>query len=123
MILVDTHVLLWALADDPRLTLPMRRVLETADLRFLSAVSIWEIEIKRALGKLWLEDDIVDIAGRAGFTPLAITWDHAAEAGRLPPHHADPFDRLLIAQAKIEALPIMTADRQFDAYDAVLARV
>lgn len=122
MILVDTHVVLWALADDPRLTPAMRRSLQSADLRFLSAVSIWEIEIKRALGKLWLQDDIVDIAGRAGFTPLAITWEHAAEAGRLPGHHADPFDRLLIAQSRIEALPIMTVDRQFSAYDVVLVR-
>ena len=121
MILVDTHVLLWALADDPRLTQRMRQILQGAEQRFLSAVSIWEIEIKRALGKLWLEDDIVDIAGRTGFTPLAITWDHAAEAGRLPAHHADPFDRLLIAQARTEALPILTADRQFATYDVTLA--
>lgn len=116
MILVDTHILLWALADDPRLTPRMRTALHMADLRLLSAASIWEIEIKRALGKLWIDGDVVDIAGRAGFTPLAITWEHAAEAGRLPPHHADPFDRLLIAQGRIEQLPILTADRQFAAY-------
>jgi PIN domain nuclease of toxin-antitoxin system len=121
MILVDTHVLLWALVDDVRLTQRMRSSLETADLRFLSAASIWEIEIKRALGKLRVEGDVVDIAGRAGFTPLAITWEHAAEAGRLPPHHADPFDRLLIAQGRIEQLPILTADRQFAAYDVAQA--
>ena len=121
MILVDTHVLLWALADDRRLTPRMRGVLETADLRFLSAASIWEVEIKRALGKLWIEGDVVDIAGRAGFSPLAITWEHATEAGRLPSHHADPFDRLLIAQGRTEQLPILTADRQFAAYDLALA--
>ena len=121
MILVDTHVLLWALADDPRLTPRMRGVLDTTQLRFLSAVSIWEIEIKRALGKLWIDGDVVAIAGRAGFSPLAITWDHAAEAGRLPPHHADPFDRLLIAQARIEGVPILTADQSFAAYDVARA--
>lgn len=121
MILVDTHILLWALADDPRFTLRMRAALQDTDLRFFSAASIWEIEIKRALGKLWFDGDILDIAPRTGFAPLAITWDHAAEAGRLPPHHADPFDRLLIAQGRIEHLPILTADRQFAAYDVALA--
>ncbi|MGL4236844.1 type II toxin-antitoxin system VapC family toxin [Tabrizicola sp.] len=120
MILLDTHILLWALADDPRLTHRARSLLERAEIRFLSAASVWEIEIKRALGKLWIDGDIVDVAGRAGFAPLAITWEHAAEAGRLPPHHADPFDRLLIAQARIENLPILSADRQFAAYDVKL---
>jgi PIN domain nuclease of toxin-antitoxin system len=99
----------------------MRKVLQASDLRFVSAATIWEIEIKRALGKLSIEGDILDTAARAGFTPLAITWDHAAEAGRLPPHHADPFDRLLIAQSRIERLPILSADRQFTAYDVTLA--
>lgn len=121
MILVDTHILLWALADDPRLLTRMRVVLERAEVRFLSAASVWEIEIKRTLGKLWIDGDILDIADRAGFAPLAITWDHAAEVGRLPSHHADPFDRLLIAQARVEGLPILTADRQFAAYDVVTA--
>jgi len=121
VILLDTHILLWALANDTRLTPRMRMVLQAADLRFVSAASVWEIEIKRALGKLWVDGDILDIAARAGFTPFAITWDHAAEAGRLPPHHADPFDRLLIAQARIERLPILSADRHFTAYDVTLA--
>ncbi|MCU0828860.1 MAG: type II toxin-antitoxin system VapC family toxin [Tabrizicola sp.] len=121
MILVDTQILLWALSDDPRLTPRMRDLLQDNDLRFLSAVSIWEIEIKRAVGKLWVDGDIVDIATRTGFTALAITWDHAAEAGRLPPHHADPFDRLLIAQGRLEKLPILTADESFAAYDVALA--
>ncbi len=121
MILVDSHILLWALADDPRLTPRMRAIMQEEDLRFVSAASIWEIEIKRALGKLWVGGDILDIAARAGFAPLAITWDHAAAAGRLPPHHADPFDRLLIAQGHVEHLPILSADRQFAAYDVALA--
>jgi PIN domain nuclease of toxin-antitoxin system len=121
MILLDTHILLWALADDPRLTPDMRGLLERAKVRFISAASIWEIEIKRALGKLWIDGDILEIAGDAGFSPLAITWSHAAESGRLPPHHADPFDRLLIAQARIEGLPILSADRQFAAYDVLRA--
>ncbi len=121
MILLDTPILLWALADDPRLTRSMRKRLEEADLRFVSAATIWEIEIKRALGKLWIDGDIPDVAGRAGFTPLAVTWQHAAEAGRLPPHHGDPFDRLLIAQARVETLAVLSADRQFAAYDVRLA--
>lgn len=117
MILLDTHILLWALADDPRLTPGMRTLLEHAEVRFISAASIWEIEIKRAAGKLWIDGDILESAGGAGYSPLAITWVHAAEAGRLPPHHADPFDRLLIAQARVEGLPFLTADRQFSSYD------
>ncbi len=119
-ILLDTHILLWAWNDDPRLTPAMRRTLATAD-RIVSAVTVWEMTVKRALGKLALDGDIPALVARTGCQPLAVTWAHAATATDLPRHHGDPFDRLLIAQAQVEALPILTADPVFRAYGLALA--
>jgi PIN domain nuclease of toxin-antitoxin system len=119
-LLLDTHVLLWALSDSPRLTPGLRAALGSAQSAYLSAVSVWEISIKRALGKLEAEDDIVAVARRAGCLPLSITWDHADRAGRLPPHHADPFDRLLIAQALCEGMVLATADAKLAKYGVAL---
>ena len=118
-LLLDTHIILWALSDDPRLPSAHRAALETETL-IVSAVSIWEISIKRSLGKLKAPGNIAEVIRGAGCLPLAITWAHGDLAGRLPAHHADPFDRLLIAQAQIEDLPLITADRAFKAYDVEL---
>ncbi|MEL6621149.1 MAG: type II toxin-antitoxin system VapC family toxin [Pseudomonadota bacterium] len=115
-LLLDTHVLLWALVDDPRLSTAHRDALGQGDL-YLSAASVWEVGIKRALGKLDVPDDIFDVAERAGCRPLPITWTHAQAAAALPPHHADPFDRMLIAQAQQEGLTVLTADAKFALYD------
>lgn len=115
-VLLDTHVLLWALGDDDKLNAAHRELLESGAQLHVSAVTIWEIEIKRALGKLDAPGDISKIARGAGCLPLAITWQHAETAGRLPPIHGDPFDRLLIAQAQIEAMPIASVDRRFSDY-------
>lgn len=120
-LLLDTHILLWALNDDPRLTAAMRERLGAADTLIVSAVSIWEISIKRASGKLLVRGDVMETARRAGCRPLPVTWAHGDAAGRLPLHHADPFDRLLIAQARTEDLTLISADRQFRAYDVALA--
>lgn len=88
----------------------------------MSAASIWEAEIRRAIGKLRIEGSLARYALDAGFEPLAIGLDHAERAGALPPHHRDPFDRMLVAQAQLENLTIVTRDPAFDAYDvAVLA--
>ena len=82
----------------------------------MSAASIWEIAIKRASGKLKAPDDLLEQVALARFAELGITFEHAAHAGALPPHHADPFDRMLIAQAGYENIPIVSADVQLDAY-------
>ena len=116
-LLLDTHIILWALNDDPRLSATHRTALEGEATLIVSSVSIWEISIKRALRKLSAPDTIVEVIRGAGCVPLAITWDHGDRAGQLPPHHSDPFDRLLIAQSQIEAMPMVTADKMFQAYD------
>jgi len=87
---------------------------------WVSAVSPWEIEIKRAVGRLDAPDDVIDEIGRAGFSPLPITFEHGVAAGRLPLHHGDPFDRLLVAQAQLEGLTIVTRDPAFERYQVAL---
>lgn len=117
-LLLDTHILLWALADHPSLSAAHRRAIEGPDAElYISAASIWEIAIKRALGKLNAPDDLSEIAIAAGCRPVPISIRHAEAAGALPPHHADPFDRMLIAQAQCEGLTLVTADRAFRHYD------
>jgi len=115
-VLLDTHVLLWALADDARLSHAHRDVIGQGAELFVSAASVWEIAIKRALGKLQAPADIAQTVAAVGCRPLAITWRHAEEAGALPAHHADPFDRLLVAQAMVEGMPLATEDRKIAAY-------
>ena len=116
-LLVDTHILLWALSDDPRLNSKTKHALLDAQETIISAVTIWEISIKRALGKLKISESPLKYAVAAGYIPLSITWSHAETAGALSPHHADPFDRLLIAQAQCEGLTILTEDSIFRRYD------
>jgi len=115
-LLVDTHILLWALSDDPRLNSKERNALFEAQETIVSAATIWEISIKRALGKLKASENLLEYVKAAGYTPLSITWVHAEIAGALYPHHADPFDRLLIAQAQCERLTILTQDSIFRRY-------
>ena len=114
-LLLDTHVLLRALIDDPRLTTAQAEAIATGEV-YLSAASVWEIGIKRAIGKLDIPGDVLDVARGAGCRPLPITWAHAEAAAALPPHHADPFDRMLIAQARIEGLRLASSDRRIAAY-------
>ena len=116
-LLLDTHVLLWWLADDPRLTAGMRSAIEDPRTpAALSAVSTWEISIKRALGKIDAPDDLDGAVREAGFQEIPVTVDDGWAAGRLPRHHDDPFDRMLIAQAQGRGLTIVTADRRFADY-------
>lgn len=119
-LLLDTHILLWSVDADPKLTPRFRDAIETADEVFVSAVSIWEIAIKTALGKLVVAGDIESLALDAGCRSLPVTWAHGREVGRLPPHHLDPFDRLLIAQARVEGLTLVSEDRAFSHYDVLL---
>ena len=117
-VLLDTHVILWALGDDPRLKARHRALLQAGETELIaSAASIWEIEIKRALGKLEAPDDVEGLLLASGCRPLPISWRHAREAGRLPALHADPFDRLLVAQARVEQLALVTTDAKIMAYE------
>jgi PIN domain nuclease of toxin-antitoxin system len=89
---------------------------------FVSAVNVWEAEIKIAIGKLELHFDPSTGPLEHGFEPLPITLAHAAAAGRLPPHHADPFDRILVAQAQLEGLTIVSRDPVFERYQVAVLR-
>ena len=117
-LLLDTHVVLWALVQ-PDLLRDDVRVLITdpAHAVHVSAATVWEIEIKRAVGKLSAPDGFAAECADRGFDGLPIDLVHAERAGRLPPHHSDPFDRMLIAQAIEDDLVLVSDDRAFDAYD------
>lgn len=121
-LLLDTNIVLWWAHDDARLGKPQRQAIASAERVFLSSVVVWEVEIKRALGKLRTVPDLRERALRQGFTGLSLTLDHAETAGRLPRHHGDPFDRALVAQAVVEGLTLVTADQALVAYDVPLLR-
>lgn len=116
-LLLDTHVLLWWLAADRRLTAAIRKAVSSPESEvFVSAATVWEISIKKALGKLQAPDDLADQLERQAFEPLPIGIMHAQNAGALPRLHDDPFDRMLISQARIEGLTIVTRDPRFGPY-------
>ncbi len=116
-LLADTHAYLWWLGDDPQLGSEARdRMAAPTAIVHVSAASIWEISIKSSLGKLEFDGDPVSEIWRSGFVELPMTAEHALRAGRLPRHHDDPFDRMLIAQAQLENLALVTKDAAFAAY-------
>jgi PIN domain nuclease of toxin-antitoxin system len=117
-LLLDTHVLLWCLTDDPTLSSSLRDVItdSTNDV-LVSAASAWEISIKKALGKLEAPDDLSNAIAACRFKTLPITVTHAMHAGELPKHHNDPFDRMLIAQSILEDLKLVTRDARIFAYE------
>ena len=120
-VLLDTHILLWWLADDPALPDRARDVIANPDtLVAVSAATVWEIAIKRALGRLDAPDDLLEALSANTFDTLAINAVHALAAGGLPAHHSDPFDRMLIAQARTEGLTLVSFDRRFCDYDVDL---
>ena|SRR5271167_58159 len=120
-LLLDTHVLLWALAESPELARDLRRkIADPSNDVLVSAASVWEIAIKKRLGKLDAPDNLLEVLEASDFSPLFINFVHAAAAGSLPPHHDDPFDRMLIAQAQSEGLILVTADRRLRAYHVEL---
>lgn len=116
-LLVDSHVALWWLGGSDRLGPECRRLLESADEVFFSAATSWELGIKRALGKLDFPDGLADALIASGFRELPISAAHGEVAASLAPHHRDPFDRMLIAQARGEALVLVTADRAVEPYE------
>jgi PIN domain nuclease of toxin-antitoxin system len=122
-LLLDTHVLLWALSQPAKLTAEARKKINAAEV-FVSAASIWEIGIKSALGKLnATAGEILAAVEPAGFKMLSITGEHAAKAAELPPLHKDPFDRLLAAQAATEPMILMTNDRMLEGYGTFITLI
>lgn len=121
-LLLDTHVLIWWLEKSPRLGPRIKKtLLQPRTAPWVSAISIWEIAIKAASDRLDMktpmEEWVPQLAGEWGVHPLAISFEHAMAAGKLPRHHADPFDRMLVAQAQCEGLSIVTVDPAIRAYE------
>jgi PIN domain nuclease of toxin-antitoxin system len=123
-VLLDTYVLLWFQSLDKRLSAGLRaRIEDTGDPYYVSHVSLWEIATKHSIGKLPLDRDLATTFARveeAGFIIFPLHASHIIEAGKLPLHHRDPFDRMLVAQAKHEGMHLPTADPHFKAYDVPL---
>jgi PIN domain nuclease of toxin-antitoxin system len=118
-LLLDTRVALWWFAGELDQLGPSGvAAITAAEEIHISAATVWEIEIKRALGKLEAPDDINDMIIASGFYALGISAEHALTAARLPPHHGDPFDRMLVAQAIMEKMTLVTADKRIAAYPA-----
>jgi PIN domain nuclease of toxin-antitoxin system len=120
-VLLDTHALLWWLSDDVALTRPARKTIaDTRNTLIVSAASAWEIGTKVRLGKLPTANDLAaDFSGqldRDGFKLMAISAEHAIRAGLLPGPHKDPFDRMLIAQAQAENMPVISNETVFENY-------
>jgi PIN domain nuclease of toxin-antitoxin system len=120
-LLLDTHIWLWMQQDKDRIPFPVRRRLsKPAVSLYLSAACVMEMSIKMAIGKLRIEGSVnalVDRMQAQGVIPLSVTIEHAISAGNLPLHHRDPFDRTLIAQARVEGLTLVTADPRILQYD------
>ena len=119
-LLLDTHALLWWLADAGLTDQARDAIADPANLIMVSAASAWEISIKKALGKLAAPDDLEQQVDAGGFSALPVSVAHAIAAGQLPRHHDDPFDRMLIAQAFAEGLTIVTHDKRFTDYDVAM---
>jgi PIN domain nuclease of toxin-antitoxin system len=122
--LLDTHVLLWWIEDNPKLKKRLRAIITDPDTEVaVSAATIWEAATKRALGKLRFETAVLlDSLDRGGILVLPITAEHALAAGDLPRHHDDPFDRMLVAQAIAEGFTLITSDSWLGSYQIALVR-
>ena len=117
ILLLDAHALLWWLGDEPKLSGAARAAIaDPANDTLVSAATVWELAVKQGLGRLEIAADLVAELDRVGFSRLPVTLEDGAAAGALPPHHRDPFDRMLVAQAqRLDAL-VVTRDRAFAAY-------
>jgi PIN domain nuclease of toxin-antitoxin system len=125
-ILLDTHIFIWAVTDDPRLTSAARALIEAADSVYVSAASIWEIAIKSALGKIDADaEEMAQAIKESGFVELSVSPPHAVQVARLPllNSHKDPFDRLLVAQSMTEPLVLLSADTKVLAYGGLVRAV
>jgi PIN domain nuclease of toxin-antitoxin system len=121
-LLLDTHILLWWLSASLRLPKNIRAVLTESAEVCVSAATAWEISIKVAARKLEFRGDVEEQVAVNNFSPLPITIEHAVLASKLPRHHADPFDRMLVAQATIESLTLVTTDPQLALYGVPILR-
>ena len=117
-LLLDTHILLWWLANSRQLSVAAHTAILGSERTYVSAATAWEINIKVSLGKLDFDGDMEAQLALNNFLSLPVTVAHAVVAGKLPRHHNDPFDRMLIAQAKAESLTLLTHDRRLKAYEA-----
>jgi PIN domain nuclease of toxin-antitoxin system len=122
ILLLDTHVFLWWRVADRRVE-PARRSIVAARSVLISSASAWEAAVKQSLGKLRVDDSFDRMVAASGFSALAITFAHAERLTSLPPHHRDPFDRMLVAQALVEGATLVTHDPQFERYDVPLLRI
>jgi PIN domain nuclease of toxin-antitoxin system len=121
-LLLDTHVFIWWREDSPWLGAAARRAIATAEVVYVSVVSAWEASVKISLGKLVIPGSLSDAAEESEFSKLPLTFEHAWALKDLPLHHRDPFDRMLIVQALIERLTVVTADSKFEPYGVDLIR-
>ena len=119
-LLLDTHVVLWWLSDDPTLADDIKDRIDHDPEVYLSPVTIWEIAIKQAIGKIAEPADLPERVRATRLPEIAITSEHALVAGRLPLHHRDPFDRMLVAQARCEGLALVTRDTRIPDYDVTV---
>jgi PIN domain nuclease of toxin-antitoxin system len=123
-ILLDTHVFLWLVDDSRRLTPEARELITNAERVFISSATIWEIAIKVRLGKLKADpDELIKEMQRNGFEELPVYARHAKAVARLPLHHSDPFDRLLVAQARAEILRLITNDAHLAPYSDLVVTI
>ena len=123
-LLLDTHILIWALENNSQLTGNVRDVIiDGKNLVFVSSVSVWEISIKKSIGKLQTPDNLIEEIEQHRFTPLDINFKHSQLAGQLPYIHKDPFDRMLVAQAIIEKLTLVTKDSFIPQYNVKVLKV
>jgi len=118
-ILLDTHMLLWWLADDSRLSKKARALMaDPTNAPTVSAATAWEIAIKQALGKMTMEGNLEQAVREQGFAMLPVTFPHSSETLTLPAIHRDPFGRMLVAQSRVENLPLLTVDPHILRYPA-----
>ncbi len=126
-LLLDTHVALWAIVDDPKLSSSARALLLSGGTRvYVSSASIWEIAIKHALARGDIPCSASEAATyfhQSGFLELPVTWAHARRVGQLPTIHRDPFDRLLVAQALEEPLVLLTHDETVASYSSAIIQI
>ena len=117
LLLLDTHVFLWWRSQPSKISPDVTRRIAVAEVVFVSAASAWEAAIKAALGKLKLPESFESGVAESGFQQLPIGFGHAGRVADLPPHHQDPFDRMLIVQAQWEGLTLVSHDRRLAPYD------